>query len=102
MRLTVVALAAVLTAPAFPQAAPQRTPPEGFYRNIDGAYDLLFRPSAYSDIQLVKSRRLVQLSRQNSRPVTDWTGPVIGVDAPLPVPEESVSVPVDLLKHLVA
>lgn len=59
MRRMVIALAATLAAPAFAQEtrAPQTPPPEGFYRNIDGAYDLLFRPYSYSDIQLVRTPR---------------------------------------------
>jgi hypothetical protein len=57
MKLTALVLASVLAAPAFAQEAriPHAPPPEGFYRNISGAYDLLFRPYASSDIQLAKA-----------------------------------------------
>ena len=55
MRLTVIALATLLAAPAFAQEVPgrQTPPPEGFYRNIDGVYDLLARPYAINEIRRV-------------------------------------------------
>jgi hypothetical protein len=104
MRLSAIILATILTGPAFAQEAraPQAPPPEGFYRNIDGAYDLLFRPYVYSDIQLARAPRLDQLLAQQSqpdaRPSIDWTKPVIGVDAPLPIAEGREAVVVEVLE----
>jgi hypothetical protein len=75
MRLAATVLFALAATPAFGQAPREEArpivppagrtvhqpPPEGFYRNIDGAYDLLFRPYVSSDIQLVNGRRLTRL-----------------------------------------
>jgi hypothetical protein len=71
MRLPVIALATLLAAPAFAQEVrlPQAPPPEGFYRNINGVYDLLARPYAFSEIQMVKARRLPQLLEQRTQPL---------------------------------
>jgi hypothetical protein len=63
MRFVAAALVALVAAPALAQEVrvPHAPPPEGFYRNINGAYDLLFRPYVSSDIQLVDERRLLEL-----------------------------------------
>jgi hypothetical protein len=75
MRSAAIALLIAIAAPAFAQApreeyrpiappagrAAHEPPPEGFYRNIDGAYDLLFRPYVSSNIQKVDERRLLEL-----------------------------------------
>ena len=90
MRLSVICVAAVLATPSFAQApreearpvappaerATHQPPPEGFYRNINGAYDLLFRPYASSDIQLVDERRLLELlERKAARDLTTTAPP---------------------------
>jgi hypothetical protein len=103
MRLTAIALSTMLAAPAFAQEArvPQTPPPEGFYRNISGAYDLLFRPYTYSDVQLVKAPRLPQLQKGRATPesVIDWTKPVIGVDGVRSVTPEEKTLAVDVVEE---
>ena len=104
MRLAVIALATLLAAPAVAQEArvAHAPPPEGFYRNIDGAYDLLFRPYAYSDVQLVNAPRPPQLQkgRATPEPAIDWTKPVIGVDSARSVIPEDKALPVEVVQEL--
>jgi hypothetical protein len=101
MRFVAAALIALVAAPAVAQEvrATRAPPPEGFYRNINGAYDLLFRPYVSSDIQLVRVPRQPQLPGKSAVPGTsiDWTRPVIGVDAPLPATKQDEPVPVEVL-----
>ena len=72
MRLAAVFILALAAAPAFAQQAPQRDidpefavpapgqlgretpPPEGFYRDIPNAYDLLLRPRALADLSRIQ------------------------------------------------
>jgi hypothetical protein len=65
MRLAIVlAAAALLAAPALAQEASKAPPPEGFYKNIPNAYDLLLRPQVMNDfiqareLQLMEGRRI--------------------------------------------
>ena len=62
MRLTVIALATFCTAPAFAQEVrvPYAPPPEGFYRTINGVYDLLARSYSFNEIRRIEAPRLPQ------------------------------------------
>ncbi len=102
MRLTIVALAANIAAPTFAQEA-IAPPPEGFYRNIEGAYDLLLRLPAYSDIQLVRApaadQSVEQLADDTSKPAIDWTRPVIGVDPTLAPNTQDEPLPIEVIER---
>jgi hypothetical protein len=70
MRFAILSAAAVLlAAPAFAQEAPKApvlpAPPEGFYNDIPGAYDLLLRMPDNSNITLVNGRRICPALRAN-------------------------------------
>jgi hypothetical protein len=84
MRLSVIALAILLAAPALAQEVrvPHAPPPEGFYRNTNGAYDLLFRPYAPSEIRMVKDLRLPRGLDQHAISAPE------ALAAPLPPPCE--------------
>jgi hypothetical protein len=59
MRFVATALLALVGAPAVAQEVrvPHAPPPEGFYRNISGVYDLLARPYAMDEIRKVHAPR---------------------------------------------
>lgn len=88
MRLATIAFATLLATPAFAQEArvPHAPPPEGFYRNIDGAYDLLFRPYAYSDIRLAKAPGSLQLQNGRAAPLPPPCEPAPIANAPAAKP----------------
>lgn len=84
MRFVTAALLALVAAPAVAQEVrvPHAPPPEGFYRNTNGAYDLLFRPYAPSEIRMVRDLRLPRGLDQHVISTVD------ALAAPLPPPCE--------------
>jgi hypothetical protein len=67
--------------------APHAPPPEGFYRNINGVYDLLARPQAMSDIQLAKAPRVSpQVLEQSAAPLPPPCEPPPTANAPAAKP----------------
>ena len=64
MRLAALVTVLLVCAPAFAQAPPKgpakdAPPPEGFYRGIPNAYDLLARPVVTGSITMINGRRIV-------------------------------------------
>jgi hypothetical protein len=63
MRFAALVTVVLAAAPAFaqtPQApAKDAPPPEGFYRDVPNAYDLLLRMQAYNNAALISGRRIM-------------------------------------------
>jgi hypothetical protein len=63
MRFAALVTVLLMSAPAFAQTpqtpAKDAPPPEGFYRDVPNAYDLLLRPQAYNPLTMINGRRIL-------------------------------------------